>query len=112
MALEAETNIRRETRWVMDITLLERASNGVLLSCLEARAGGGLGNVGRRSTESCDLPERAQACSSLRYKTGTATPKKVWRRQDHKARPIKYLPNKDLEAAGVDLPQSSNSRMI
>jgi hypothetical protein len=35
-----------------------------------------------------------------------------WRRREHKTRPIKYLTNKSLEAAGVDLPRSSHSRMI
>ena len=34
------------------------------------------------------------------------------RGRDHNARPIKYLTTNDLEAAGVGLPRSSNSRMI
>jgi hypothetical protein len=36
----------------------------------------------------------------------------TWRRRDLEWRPIKYLTNKDLEAAGVGLPRSSDSRMI
>ena len=36
----------------------------------------------------------------------------IGRGRDHETRPIKYLTKKDLEAAGVGLPRSSNSRMI
>jgi hypothetical protein len=54
-----------------------------------------------------------ESSPSRKYKTGTTTASQSWwRRRESLRRPIKYLKTKDLEAAGVGLPRSSNSRMI
>jgi hypothetical protein len=72
-------------------------------------------NLRARDLLACPrTPQRKAALSLASISLGllTRSARANGRGRDHKRRPIKYLTTKDLEAAGVGLPRSPNSRMI